>query len=100
MTKPPAPALSLFPDDAPAEPAPRAPKLHPIPAGTAPQRCRGATCGQFVYWVPGQRFPLSATAAVDGCMTPGTAHDGFGVSHFIDCPDASDFSGRKRGLTS
>lgn len=71
-----------------------APAYEAIPPGTPPQRCRGPNCGAMVYWVPnskGKRVPVSTTFDAE-CWPPSADQPGVGVSHFLDCPDANNFS--------
>lgn len=85
----------------PPAPAKKTPKLYPIPADNYRlARCSG--CDASVYWVKGTRFPISTDCEGGRRPWPETgdsnaSHDGVGVSHFTNCPNVDQFSGRNRG---
>lgn len=83
-------------------------RIYSVPPGTKPTRCKGPNCGKLVYWIrtPNGR-PLLVDCDVEGGTRPSEARDpkqlsllsattdvreGFGVSHFTNCPDAERFS--------
>lgn len=89
-----------------------APKMYSIPAGTKPVICNGPHCGKPIYFVfnsaSGRTVPVDAD--VEGGKRPSLekhadenqlgmfgvdevqVFDGKGVSHFLTCPDAGQFS--------
>lgn len=89
----------LFAGDVPATPPPppkKAPKLYPIFSNARKATCRGATCGQIVYWDSRYTFPVSADCP-DG-KHPTATEDGVGVSHFSNCCDVADFTRRGKNV--
>lgn len=69
-----------------------------VPKDARATRCRGADCGEVVYWVerpragakPGVvRIPVHCD--VPGGVEPDAFTEGKGVNHFTDCPNARDF---------
>ena len=104
----PKPAAAPTPEEPPATPrAIRDPNRYPIPAlnelvrdaqgvhATRKSRCNGSTCGAVIYWVHGRRFPIAVNFV--GCNAPTNTEPGLGVSHYINCPNASEFSKSARG---
>ncbi len=83
-----------------------------VPAGTRSARCNGPTCGKQIFFIINPRTgrPMPIDCDVEGGEAPSatkdksqldafsttTGHDGRGVSHFLTCPDAEQFS-RGRG---
>ena len=64
------------------------PTYFAIPRGTPLATCR--SCGAVIYWIvtsAGRRAPMSLAEA--GCTVPTRTTDGTGISHFIDCPHAT-----------
>lgn len=79
-----------------------------VPAGTPPSRCGGSTCHAPIYWVTdenGRRVPVDCS--VDGGHAPSetndrsqldafapsvAVHEGRGVHHMGECPNADEFS--------
>jgi len=76
-----------------------------VPAGTPPSTCRGhergGTCRATVYWIEYTRKdkrtgtrtvrqPVDC-AGPDG-WAPSSKSDGWGVSHYLTCPDVGSFS--------
>lgn len=78
----------------------RAPQLFTIPAGSIARPCRGRTCRESVYDVKmptGRIAPIHVNRALHPeCSAPTAEIHGRGISHFIDCPDAKQFSTRGR----
>lgn len=76
--------------------APRT-QFYDVPVRTRLAECRG--CKAVIYWV---RSPVSdAFVPIDcdfdsSCHQPTATEPGRGVSHFLTCPDADQFSGRGR----
>lgn len=88
----------------------KAPKLFTIPAGTRSAICRGEDCRKSIYFVmnpeTGRMIPLDPD--VEGGKRPSETkdvgqldmlsgdeapvYDGKGVSHFLTCLNADDFS--------
>ena len=84
------------------------PKFFTVPAGSKSVPCRGSTCGKRIYFVrtnTGRVTPIDVD--VDGGRAPSEAsvkgepdlfgvevdvHDGRGVSHFLTCASADEFS--------
>ncbi len=70
-----------------------------IPPGATPFRCRGKRCRvDTVYMVAGigkHGKGMPVDVAVTGGKRPTRTEPGLGVSHFLTCLDANDFSGRK-----
>lgn len=88
------------------DPKAKAPQFYVVPSRARAVECRGEDCTALVYWVPGIPCPVSCD--VDGGRHPDAVEDpatgrmqegdGRGVSHFINCPNASDFSrGSRKG---
>lgn len=90
---------------------PRNARFYDVPAGTKPTRCNGADCGRPMYWArnptTGRAVPVDCD--VEGGRTPSVntnadqmgmfgvdaeVHDGRGVSHFLTCVNAAQFSGQ------
>ena len=71
--------------------APRLPQLFVIPPATPAARCR--SCNAVVYWVrtpAGRPMPVSVNTDVAAeCVEPTMTTVGRGISHFADCPNAS-----------
>lgn len=78
----------------------RAPQLFTIPAGTPERPCRGHSCRESVYDVKmpsGKVAPIHVNRELHiECAPPTLTLDGRGISHFIDCVDAKQFSTRGR----
>lgn len=85
-----------------------------VPAGTRPSVCRGPTCGATMFWVSIRNRAVPVHCDVEGGVRPSSrvidplqgglfassegpeaSHDGRGVNHFEDCPDAEHF---RRGI--
>jgi len=84
--------------------------LHTIPAGTKPVICRGSTCGKKIYFVRNPRTGsvMPVDAECEGGKRPSetkdvgqldmlsggeaAVFDGKGCSHFLNCPDANQFT--------
>lgn len=83
-----------------------------VPAGTQPTKCRGQSCQATIYFAPN---PATGRVTPIDCDVPGgtrpsdtndrsqldmlsggdaDVHDGRGVSHFLTCADADQFSRR------
>lgn len=72
------------------------PNLQPIPAGSRESRCR--SCKAPIYWIrtaAGRPMPVSVVDGEDGHQPPSQDSDGYGISHFANCPHAN--SHRKGG---
>ena len=90
--------LPLFGDDSIASrlAAPKT-QFYDVPVRTRLNECRG--CKAVIYWV---RSPVSdAWVPIDcdvdsSCYPPTATEPGRGVSHFLTCPDANEFSGMGR----
>ena len=89
------------------------PQFYKVPAGTRSSRCSGPTCGKQIYFITNPRSGrmMPVDCGVEGGEPPTATkdkgqsdlfageimvHDGRGVSHFLTCPDAEQFS-RGRG---
>jgi hypothetical protein len=87
----------------------RAQKFFVVAAGSSSAKCKGETCGATIYFVrnPVTGRPVPVSCDVEGGRRPSESkdvgqldafggeadvHDGRGLSHFLDCPDADDFS--------
>lgn len=96
---------------------PRAPQFYTVPAGTPSTRCKGPTCQATIFFITSPRSgrPLPIHCDVDGGRRPSMTndrsqldafdggaeiHDGRGVSHFADCPDAEPFQRSERKMTT
>lgn len=67
-----------------------------IPAGSTLQKCR--SCQQPVYWITtpkGKAMPVIVSLGVG--RAPSATEPGYGISHFIDCPDSKEWSGSGPG---
>ena len=73
-------------------------EFHVIPVGSPIRRCRGADCGKDVYFVSNARG-VSVPIDADGnerCRAPEGQKDGLGISHFLTCLNANDFSHNRK----
>jgi hypothetical protein len=87
----------------------RSPTLYVIPAGTRVAFCRGPDCGARIWFVrtdngrvvpvsidceggkaPSESKDLGQLDMLSGKDAP--VYDGAGCSHFLQCPNADDFS--------
>jgi hypothetical protein len=82
---------------------PRSPQFFTVPAGTPSRRC---ACGRQVYWIftaAGKRMPVNCEVPqgyAPSAPRSEAPHDGHGISHFVDCPKATQFRKPKPAASS
>lgn len=85
-----------------------------VPAGTDPEWCKGKDCNKPIYWIghtrtekdkktggeKTRRVLMPVDCHVEGGELPNAHADGKGVNHYTTCPNAGDFSKRKKARRS